>query len=85
MFREVSIRTPDGKSWATLRNANFDSEYTNMYIQSAKLNGKQYTRNWITHDFFVNGGVLEFTLSPKESEWGTRKEDLPPSLSTGTI
>ncbi|KAI1758153.1 alpha-1,2-mannosidase-like protein [Xylaria castorea] len=85
MFREVSIRTPDGKGWATLRNANFDSEYTSIYIQSAKLNGKQYTRNWITHDFFVNGGVLEFILGPKESEWGTRKEDLPPSLSTGTI
>ncbi|KAI0483570.1 alpha-1,2-mannosidase-like protein [Xylaria cf. heliscus] len=85
MFREVSIRTPDGKGWATLRNANFDSEYKNMYIQSAKLNGKQYTRNWITHDFFAKGGVLEFTLGPKESEWGTRKEDLPPSLSTGTI
>ncbi|KAI0863925.1 alpha-1,2-mannosidase-like protein [Xylaria cubensis] len=85
MFREISIRTPDGKGWATLRNANFDSEYTNIYIQSAKLNGKQYTRNWITHDFFVDGGVLEFVLGPKESEWGTQKEDLPPSLSTGTI
>ncbi|KAI8950335.1 alpha-1,2-mannosidase-like protein [Xylaria longipes] len=85
LFREVSIRTPDGKGWATLRNANFDSEYTNMYIQSAKLNGKPYTRNWITHDFFVNGGVLEFVLGPTESEWGTQKEDLPPSLSTGTI
>jgi predicted alpha-1,2-mannosidase len=85
MFREVSIRTPDGRGWATLRNANFDPEYNNIYIQSAKLNGKPYTRNWITHDFFRKGGMLEFVLGPKESEWGTRKEDLPPSLSTGSI
>ncbi|KAI0200909.1 alpha-1,2-mannosidase-like protein [Astrocystis sublimbata] len=85
MFREVSIKTPDGKGWATLRNANFDSKYTDIYIQSAKLDGKVYTKNWITHDFFVKGGVLEFVVGPKESEWGTRKEDLPPSLSTGTI
>ncbi|KAI0813040.1 alpha-1,2-mannosidase-like protein [Xylaria sp. FL0064] len=85
MFREVSIRTPDGNAWATLRNVNFDPGYTDMYIQSARLNGQPYTKNWITHDFFAKGGVLEFVLGPKESGWGTRKEDLPPSLSTGTI
>ncbi|KAI8631347.1 glycoside hydrolase family 92 protein [Xylariaceae sp. FL1651] len=85
MFREVSIRTPDGKGWATLRNANFDPTYLDMYVQSATLNGKPYTKNWISHDFFKKGGVLEFVLGPKESEWGTRKEDLPPSLSTGLV
>ncbi|KAI0408439.1 alpha-1,2-mannosidase-like protein [Xylaria palmicola] len=85
LFREVSIRTPDGKGWATLRNANFDPDYRDVYIQSAKLNGEPYTKNWITHEFFAKGGVLEFVLGPKESEWGTRKEDLPPSLSTGTV
>ncbi|KAI1132872.1 alpha-1,2-mannosidase-like protein [Nemania abortiva] len=83
LFREVSIRTPDGKGWATLRNANFDPGYTDMYIQSAKLNGRPYTRNWITHEFFTKGGVLEFVLGSQESEWGTRDGDLPPSLSTG--
>ncbi|GAP92473.2 putative glycoside hydrolase family 92 protein [Rosellinia necatrix] len=84
LFREVSIRTPDGRGWATLRNVNFDPTYADMYIQSAKLDGKPYTRSWITHNFFTRGGVLEFVLGPKESEWGTRKEDLPPSLSTAT-
>ncbi|KAI1172090.1 alpha-1,2-mannosidase-like protein [Nemania sp. FL0916] len=84
LFREVSIRTPDGRGWATLRNANFDPTYVNMYVQSATLDGKPYTKNWITHDFFTRGGVLEFVLGPKESAWGTRKEDLPPSLSTRT-
>ncbi|KAI0097241.1 alpha-1,2-mannosidase-like protein [Nemania sp. FL0031] len=84
LFREVSIRTPDGRGWATLRNANFDPTYTDMYIQSARLNGRPYTKNWITHDFFTKGGVLEFVLGPQESEWGIREEDLPPSLSTGT-
>ncbi|KAI0968250.1 alpha-1,2-mannosidase-like protein [Xylaria arbuscula] len=85
LFREVSIRTPDGRGWATLRNANFDPAYTDVYIQSAKLNGQTYTKNWITHDFFTKGGVLEFVLGAKESSWGTRKEDLPPSLSTGIV
>ncbi|KAI0396559.1 glycoside hydrolase family 92 protein [Xylariaceae sp. FL0594] len=86
MFREVSIRTPNGRGqgWATLRCVNFDPEFKSYYIQSATLDGKPYTRNWITHDFFRNGGVLEFVLGPEESDWGTRKEDLPPSLSTST-
>ncbi|KAI1078141.1 glycoside hydrolase family 92 protein [Whalleya microplaca] len=82
LFREVSIRTPTGKL-ATLRNLGFDPEYQAIYIQSATLNGKPYTKNWITHDFFYNGGVLEFVLGTSESDWGTRDEDLPPSLSTG--
>ncbi|OTA95607.1 glycoside hydrolase family 92 protein [Hypoxylon sp. CO27-5] len=84
LFREVSIQTPSGKP-ATLRNVGgFDApRYRNIYIQSARLNGKPYTRNWITHDFFVDGGTLEFILGPAESDWGTRDEDLPPSLSTG--
>ncbi|KAJ3563034.1 hypothetical protein NPX13_g8343 [Xylaria arbuscula] len=83
LFREVSIRTIDGHGWATLRNVNFDPEYKDKYIQSVRLNGKPYTKNWITHDFFASGGMLEFVLGPEESSWGTRKEDLPPSLSTG--
>ncbi|KAI0376486.1 glycoside hydrolase family 92 protein [Hypomontagnella monticulosa] len=84
LFREVSIRTPSGKK-AILRNVGgFDApHYRNIYIQSARLNGKPYTKNWITHDFFVHGGTLEFVLGSTESEWGTKSEDLPPSLSTG--
>ncbi|KAI0894747.1 glycoside hydrolase family 92 protein [Annulohypoxylon nitens] len=86
MFREVSIRTPTGKL-ATLRNVGgFDGpRYRNIYIQSARLNGQPYTRNWITHDFFVNGGTLDFILGAEESDWGTRDEDLPASLSTGLL
>ncbi|KAI2610536.1 glycoside hydrolase family 92 protein [Hypoxylon sp. NC1633] len=84
MFREVSIQTPSGRP-ATLRNVGgFDApRYNNIYIQSAKLNGKPHNQSWITHDFFVNGGTLEFVLGPTESDWGTKEEDLPPSLSTG--
>ncbi|KAI1473101.1 glycoside hydrolase family 92 protein [Daldinia caldariorum] len=84
MFRQVSIQTPSGKP-AILRNVGgFDApQYRNIYVQRVRLNGKSYTRNWIKHDFFLKGGTLEFVLGPTESDWGTRNEDLPPSLSTG--
>ncbi|RYP30698.1 hypothetical protein DL767_006114 [Monosporascus sp. MG133] len=81
LFREVSLRTPTG-SLATIRNVGHGPADA-IYVQSARLNGRPYTKNWITHDFFYNGGVLEFVLGRRESSWGTRDEDLPPSLSTG--
>lgn len=68
---------------ATVRNVNFDANYQNIYIQSATLNGQPYTRNWIGHSFFLDGGVLELTLgSNANTTWGTAQADLPPSLST---
>ncbi|ETS74432.1 hypothetical protein PFICI_14298 [Pestalotiopsis fici W106-1] len=81
LFREVRLRTPTGRQ-AIIRNVGFDPTYEAIYIQSARLNGRPYTRNWIKHDFFYNGGVLELTLGKQESNWGTADEDLPPSLST---
>ncbi|PGH23601.1 hypothetical protein AJ80_02382 [Polytolypa hystricis UAMH7299] len=82
-FEEVSILNSATGKVATIRNVNFDPKYEAIYIQSAKLNGKPWHRNWLGHDFFRDGGVLELRLGRKESKWGTREKDLPPSMSTG--
>lgn len=79
-FESVAIRNPLTGNTATIRNLNYDPAFKNIYIQSATLDGKPYTRNWLKHDFFAKGGTLELTLGPAESEWGTRSEDVPPSL-----
>ncbi|KAK3705992.1 hypothetical protein LTR37_012986 [Vermiconidia calcicola] len=81
-FEEVSVINKITGKKATIRNINFDASYQNIYIQSATLNGKPYTKNWFSHSFFNGGGVLELTLGANESSWGTREQDLPPSLST---
>jgi putative alpha-1,2-mannosidase len=81
-FASVNITNPATGRKATIKNINFDPAYRNIYIQSARLDGREYTKSWITHDFFLYGGVLELTLGPTESAWGTRDEDLPPSIST---
>ncbi|KAG4441758.1 hypothetical protein IFR05_002749 [Cadophora sp. M221] len=81
-FKEISIFNGQTGKTATIKNINFDPEYKNIYIQSATREGKAWTRNWIDHSFFVEGGVLELELGPEESKWGTRNEDLPPSMST---
>lgn len=83
-FESVSITSPLTNRTATIRNVNFDKGYKNIYIQSAKLNNQTWTRNWIGHEFFHEGGVLELVLGSEESDWGRAAGDKPPSMSTKT-
>lgn len=52
----------------------------NIYIAEAWLNGKQLTRNWITHDelFGENGGSLEFFMTNVPVHWD-KSGEYPPS------
>ena len=79
-FESVKIKSPVTGKTATIKNVNFDPTYKNIYIQKATLNGKLYTKNWIDHSFFTEGKELVLTLGSKESSWGTKVADLPPSL-----
>jgi putative alpha-1,2-mannosidase len=82
-FPSVSMTNKLTNATATIRSTNFDKEYKNIYIQSAKLNGEVYTRNWIGHEFFTQGWILELVLGDTESGWGTKREERPPSMSDG--
>ncbi len=54
----------------------------NFYIQSATLNGKPYTRSWITNEDIVKGGTLVFEMGPQPNKkWGSNPADIPPSMS----
>jgi putative alpha-1,2-mannosidase len=51
------------------------SEY---YVQSVKINGKDWDKNWFNHeDVMVNGGTIEFSVGDKPTVWETG--DPPPS------
>jgi putative alpha-1,2-mannosidase len=80
-FREVKVTNGQTGKTATITCNGFGGG--NVYIQNAMLDGKPWTKSWLTHEFYLNGGTLELTLGLKESKWGTAEEDLPPSLSTG--
>ncbi|MDA8377028.1 MAG: GH92 family glycosyl hydrolase [Planctomycetia bacterium] len=52
----------------------------NCYIQSAKLNGREWTRSWFTHGDIVAGGELYFRMGHKPNkDWAAAKADRPPS------
>lgn len=80
-FESVNITSPVTGKTAMIRNVGFDPSYKNIYIQRATLNGTPYRRNWIDHSFFLEGKELVLYLGRNESSWGTRVNDLPPSLS----
>ncbi|KAF2497292.1 hypothetical protein BU16DRAFT_549499 [Lophium mytilinum] len=80
-FKSVSFTNPQTGKTAKISSTNFDPDGKNIYIQSAKLDGQPYTRNYLTHGFFLDGGVLELELGSTESDWGTAENDLPPSLT----
>lgn len=59
----------------TAKNASLK----NIYIQSAKLNGKPYRKTFITQNDIANGGALEFIMGANpEKHWGTGINEAPP-------
>ena len=71
IFDSVTIH-PDGDYFSgkqfTIVTKN--NSAANMYIQSAKLNGRALNKYWIPHTAVVNGGNLEIVLGPNPSPWG---------------
>ena len=57
---------------------------TKRYVKSVTLNGKPYTKTYITHEDLMAGGVLEFVMSDKPNKKrGVAKADKPYSLTDG--
>jgi predicted alpha-1,2-mannosidase len=80
VFEKATITLENGRQF-TVEAHNNSRE--NVYIQSATLNGKPYTRNYIRHEDIVNGGVLRFEMGSKPAtDRGTKEEDKPFSLSS---
>ncbi|WP_231956382.1 GH92 family glycosyl hydrolase [Posidoniimonas polymericola] len=67
---EARLRVGDDKFF-TVTAHNQSPE--NLYIQSAKLDGKPLGRCWIDYPEIMSGATLELELGPEPNEaWGTR-------------
>ena len=51
------------------------------YVQSANLNGVPLTRPFLRHGEVVKGGTLTLQMGANPSDWGTKPEDAPPSMT----
>ncbi|KAA8576188.1 hypothetical protein MFRU_009g01220 [Monilinia fructicola] len=51
---------------------------TNYYVQSLKVNGKDWDKNWVEwSDIFEEGGTMEFVLGGEPSGWDEGGERVP--------
>ncbi|WDF68185.1 GH92 family glycosyl hydrolase [Sphingobacterium oryzagri] len=74
----ASISMPSGKTFTIVANNNAKE---NVYIKSAKLNGKSYTKMYITHEDMLKGGELVFEMSDKPNKkFGKKKGSWPTSM-----
>ena len=74
LFNEATLNVGDGKTFTVKAVNNSDK---NIYVQSAKLNGKRYDKSYIDYRDIVAGGTLELVMGPKPSKWGTGKKNRP--------
>jgi len=79
LFKKVTLQLENGKSITINSTENSDQ---NRYIQNMKLNGKVYTKNWLSHSELMKGATLDFDMSSEPNKKrGINKEDFPYSLS----
>jgi len=79
MFKKITIKLENGKTFVIDAAANSKE---NVYIKSAALNGKNYTRNFIKHGDLLRGGVLKLEMSSQPDKTrGLNEDDLPFSLT----
>lgn len=65
------VRLSNGKTF-TMTAKNLSSE--NIYVQSVRLNGKDWDNPFLPYDQLKNGGTLDFVMGGKPSQWGTNPD-----------
>lgn len=79
VFKKTTIRLENGKKFIIEANGN---SAENVYTHRAMLNGKPYSKTFITYQDIAAGGTLSFDMKNTADEQRTLKpEDLPYSVS----
>ena len=77
LFPRLTIRLENGRTFTVTAEGNSD---TNIYIESATLNGKPYEKSYITYDDIMAGGELHFVMDDKPNmSFGAAPESRPVS------
>jgi hypothetical protein len=81
LFPEVRFNLENGRRFV-IRAIGVSAQ--NIYIQSARLNGKPYNKSYLPHHLIMNGGELIFEMGPQPNKgWGAGPTDIPVSAITG--
>ena len=79
LFKSAKLHLENGKT-ITIKAENNQAD--NCYIKDMKINGKSYSRNYLTHAQLMKGANIQFQMSPKPNKQrGITEKDVPYSLS----
>jgi len=79
LFNDVKLHLGNGKVFEVVAVNN---SARNVYIQSATLNGKAWSKTWFPHSAIAKGGKLVLQMGPfPNKRWGAAEDAAPPSMS----
>lgn len=67
LFDKATVNVGGGKTFTVVAKNNSDK---NIYVQSARLNGKTLKNSYVDFNDIRHGGTLELVMGPKPSKWG---------------
>ena len=68
LFDKATVNVGGGKTFTVVAKNNSDK---NIYVQSARLNGKTLKHSYVDFNDIRRGGTLELVMGPKPSKWAT--------------
>ena len=79
LFKSAKLHLEKGKT-VTLKASNNHTD--NRYVKDMKVNGKAFSRNYLTHDQLLKGANIQYQMSTTPNKQrGTTEKDIPYSLS----
>ncbi len=79
LFKSVTLNLENGKKVVIKADNN---NRNNRYVQSIKLNGKNYPKNYFKHDDLMKGASINYNMSNTPNrQRGTQDSDFPYSFS----
>lgn len=68
LFDKATVNVGRGKTFTVVAKNNSDK---NIYVQSARLNGKTLKNSYVDFNDIRRGGTLELVMGPKPSKWAS--------------
>lgn len=68
LFDKATVNVGGDKTFTVVAKNNSDK---NIYVQSARLNGKTLKNSYVDFNDIRHGGTLELVMGPKPSKWAT--------------
>lgn len=79
LFKKATLHLASGEDFVIEAPEN---SAENRYMDNVRLNGKEYSRNYITHSDITSGGKMTVSMSAEpNTQRGTTDEDRPYSFS----